>query len=87
MDDAELEEARGPQPQPRPMDDAEIEEAQGPELQPRPRADFDLDAILRPLGGFGKFQIMNLLHIAFIITLASITELLYVFTAGELPHR
>lgn len=47
----------------------------------------DLDSLLGPLGGFGKFQIINISCLCLVIFLCDFSELGYVFTAGEVKHR
>lgn len=48
----------------------------------------DLEYILKDIGGtFGKFQIFNMLLIAFPIFLADIFVLDYVFTTLDLDYR
>lgn len=47
----------------------------------------DLDSLLVPIGGFGKFQIINITCLCLIIVLCVFSELGYVFTAGDVKHR
>lgn len=50
-------------------------------------SDSQLDLILKELGQFGKFQIINYLLIAIPLTLSAAYTLSYVFTAGDLDYR
>lgn len=47
----------------------------------------DIDGILKYLGDFGKFQIINYILISFPVLLSGAFSLSYVFTAGQLEYR
>ncbi|XP_026471833.1 organic cation transporter protein-like isoform X2 [Ctenocephalides felis] len=47
----------------------------------------DLDSILKELGHFGKFQLLNCLFICITILLFAMYAMSYVFTAGVVNHR
>lgn len=49
--------------------------------------DLDLDSVLRELGQFGKFQLINYLFICLPILFSAIFTLSYVFTAGQVEYR
>lgn len=48
---------------------------------------FDLDVLIREVGPFGKYQLVNYLLLCIPITLTTMYTLTYVFTAGDLSYR
>lgn len=49
--------------------------------------EFDLDALIREIGPFGKYQLTNYLLLCLPIALTTMYTLTYVFTAGDLTYR
>jgi len=47
----------------------------------------NLDSLLGPLGGFGKFQIVNLLCLSYVFILCGMSQNGYVMMAADLKHR
>jgi len=47
----------------------------------------NLDSLLQPLGGFGKFQIVNLICLSYVIVLCGMNQVGYVLIAADLKHR
>lgn len=50
-------------------------------------ADFDLDLLIREIGPFGKYQLINYLLLCVPIAFSTMFTLTYVFTAGDLSYR
>lgn len=50
-------------------------------------SDFDLDALIREIGPFGKYQLTNYLLLCIPIALTTMYTLTYVFSAGDLSYR
>lgn len=49
--------------------------------------DIDVDDLFKPLGGFGKFQAINLTYLCVLVFFCPFSELGYVFTTAEVTHR
>lgn len=57
------------------------------ECEEEKQQDLDLDGVLKELGQFGKFQLINYLFICLPILFSAIFTVSYVFTAGQLEYR
>jgi len=60
---------------------------QDEEKEGRAMVQLNIDSLLKPLGGFGKFQIVNLLCISCIISFCAMSQVGYVLMAADLKHR
>lgn len=49
--------------------------------------DFDFDPVLREIGEFGRYQILNYVMLCIPIAIYAGITLTYVFTAGNLNYR
>lgn len=62
----------------------------GNEIQtktPREMVQFDVDLLIREIGPFGKYQLINYLLLCFAIGWTTMYTLTYVFTAGDVSYR